>query len=479
MSSKTVHIKTFGCQMNKLDSALVTASLQKAGFRLSDSVKDADAVLLNTCSVRDHAEQRVISHLGHLKHIKEQNPDLVVAVIGCMAQRLGNDLLDREVVDIVCGPAQIPQIPQLVTQALSEKQKLLSIAEKIRQPLPDDQTQALEEFEFASLSHMPSTDSQAIHDSRTTNYEQIPGQAFVRVMRGCDNFCEYCVVPYVRGPEVSRPPKAIIEQIKRLADQGVKQVTLLGQRVNAYKYSAVGKTCCLADLLYLVNEVESIEWIKFVTNYPSEELYDLILEAMAALPKVCSYLHMPAQSGSDKILRAMNRRYTVSQYLEMLDRARSIVPGIAVSGDFIVGYPGETAEDFQATVDLVKKARYKNCFIFKYSPRPGTKADKKLADSVPQQIKRNRNIELLAVQEKISAQLARTFLGKTVKVLVEGLSKKPHLDSAESGANPQLVARTATDWIVVFDGPSSLAGRFANLKIAKTAPLTLFAKLVS
>lgn len=459
MNTKTVHIKTFGCQMNKLDSALVTASLEKAGFRSTDTVKDADAVLLNTCSVRDHAEQRVLSHLGHLKHIKKQKPDLVVAVFGCMAQRLGHELLEDDTVDIVCGPAQLPQIPRLLTTAFNEKHKLLSIKDNIRQKPDDHENLALDEFE-------------SVFDRAEQN---LPGQAFVRVMRGCDNFCAYCVVPYVRGPEVSRPPAAIIEQIERLADEGVKQVTLLGQAVNKYKYTAGDKASTLADLLYLVDKVNGIEWIKFVTNYPSEQFYDPILKAMADLPKVCKYLHMPAQSGSDKILRTMNRHYTATQYLEMLDSARAVVPDIAVSGDFIVGYPGETEADFQATTNLVKKARYKNAFIFKYSPRPGTKADKKLADTVPQEIKRKRNMELLAVQEKLSAELARTFLGQTVKVLVEGLSKKPHLDSAEGGNNPQLVGRTATDWIVVFNGPPSLAGRFVNLKITKTAPLTLFA----
>lgn len=463
MNRKTVHIKTFGCQMNKLDTALVSSALLDEGFVLIDNVKDARAVLINTCSVRDLAEQRVLSHLGHLKHIKKQKPNLVVAVIGCMAQRLGQELFEDNTVDIVCGPAQIPQIPHLISLALNEKKNLLTITEKIRQKPDDEENLALDKFE-------------SVFDRAEKN---LPGQAFVRIMRGCDNFCSYCVVPYVRGPEVSRPPAAIIEQIKRLAGDGVKQITLLGQKVNAYKYTSGDKTSCLADLLYLVSEVDSVKWIKFVTNYPSEQFYNPILKAMADLPKVCNYLHMPAQSGSDKILRAMNRRYTAAQYLEMLDRARTAVPDIAISGDFIVGYPGETEEDFQATTELLKKAKYKNAFIFKYSPRPGTKADKKLADSAPHQIKRKRNTELLAAQEKISAELARTFLGQTVKVLVEGLSKKPHLDSAEGTNNPQLVARTSTDWIVVFNGPPSLAGRFVTVKITKTAPLTLFANLTN
>ncbi len=254
-------------------------------------------------------------------------------------------------------------------------------------------------------------------------------------MRGCDKFCSYCVVPYVRGPEVCRPPKIIIEQIKKLADNGVKQVTLLGQRVNAYKYTAGEKTCCLADLLSMASDIEPIEWIRFVTSYPSKEFFDEILQAMATLPKVCPYLHLPAQSGSDKILHAMNRGYSCNEYLELLDRARAVVPGVAIAGDFIVGFPNETEEDFQATVDLLKKARYKNCFIFKYSPRPGTNADKKLEDNVPAEIKKKRNIELLSVQNEISEELSRQFLNETIKVLVEGPSKKSHLNSPAAKIN--------------------------------------------
>jgi len=456
-----VHIKSFGCQMNKLDTALVSSSLTQAGFALSDSVKEADVVVINTCSVRQHAEQRVISHLGHLKHIKETRPDLIVAVIGCMAQRLGEKLLEHEVVSIVCGPAQIPQIPNLIAEAVRENKKELAITEQILRPAPPHDANALEQFESAG----------AIAE-RT-----IPAQSFVRIMRGCNKFCTYCIVPYVRGPEVSRQPKAILDQIKKLADSGTKQVTLLGQAVNSYEYKATGKSHSLADLLTAAAQIEGIQWLKFVTSYPSEKYFDEILRAMAASPKVCPYLHIPAQSGSDRILKAMNRRYTAQWYLDLLAKAREIVPDIAIAGDLIVGFPGETDEDFQQTVNLVKKAKYRNSFVFKYSPRPGTTADKRLEDTVPPQVKQARNIELLAVQERISDQLSRQFLGKELKVLVEGPSKKPHLNAAESGNNPQLVARTATDYIVVFNAPKALAGKFANVKITKTTPLTLFANL--
>ena len=462
MSAKTVHIKNFGCQMNKLDTALVTSALKDAGFSLTERAKEADVVLINTCSVREHAEQRVISHLGHLQHIKESRPDMIVGVIGCMAQRLGSQLFKHEAVDIICGPAQIPKVADLINKTLRERKDTIAVTEKIRRPTSEGEAESLERFESAY----------GIED------KQIPGQAYVRAMRGCDNFCTYCVVPFVRGPEVSRPPKAVIEQIKKLAQHGVKQVTLLGQRVNAYKYEAGDKTYCLADLLEMASDIEGIEWLRFVTSYPTKEFFDDILQAMAELPKVCEYLHLPAQSGSDKILRAMNRHYTAAGYLQMLDRARAIVPDIAIAGDFIVGFPTETEQDFMDTVDLLRRAKYKNSFIFKYSPRPGTPADKKLEDNVSAEVKKKRNIELLAVQEEISDELSRDFLGKEVKVLVEGPSKKSHVNIAEDKNEKQLLGRTATDYIVVFNGHPHLAGQFANIKITQITPLTLFGSLI-
>ncbi len=447
--------------MNKLDTALVSCALKEAGFTLTASVKEADVVLINTCSVREHAEQRVLSHLGHLKHIKKSRPDIIVGVIGCMAQRLGDKLLEHEAVNIVCGPTQIPQIADLLNQALKKNEKCLAVTEKIRTS-SEDENQTLERFESAY----------GIED------KQIPSQAYVRVMRGCNNFCTYCIVPYVRGPESCRPPEVIIEQIKKLASQGVKKVTLLGQTVNSYKYKKGQKTYCLADLLDTASDIKGIKWIRFVTSYPSEEFFGEILQVMADSPKVCNFLHMPAQSGSDKILHAMNRHYTSHWYLELLAKARAAIPGIAIAGDFIVGFPGETEDDFQATVDLLKKARYRNSFIFKYSPRPGTTAEKRLQDTVPPEVKQKRIVKLLAAQEKISDELSRDFLHKEVKVLVEGLSKKSHRNIAGSSNNPQLVGRTETDYIVVFNGPMSLAGQFVKVKIIKTSPLTLFGELI-
>ncbi|MHC4270817.1 MAG: tRNA (N6-isopentenyl adenosine(37)-C2)-methylthiotransferase MiaB [Planctomycetota bacterium] len=461
MTRKNVHIKSFGCQMNKLDTALVTAALQKDGFTLTDNAESSDVVIINTCSVREHAEEKVLSHLGFLKHLKKTRTDLVVGIIGCMAQRLGNELLEHEAVDVVCGPNQIPQITTLINQAIENNHKSLAVTENIRKT-PGENPE-LEDFE-------------SIYD---TDDKQIPGQAYVRVMRGCNNFCSYCIVPYVRGPEISRPPQKILEQIKKLANEGIKQVILLGQAVNSYQYDAGDKKYNLADILEMANGINGIEWIRFVTSYPNENNFIPILQSMADLPKVCPYLHIPAQSGSDKILKAMNRKYTSAKYLELLERARETVPGIAIAGDFIVGFPSETNKDFKDTVSLVKKARYKNCYIFKYSPRPGTAGQKNLQDNIPLEIKKERNINLLSVQEKISEELSNKFLGQAVTVLVEGLSKKPHLNMNDNKNEPQLVGRTDTDWIVVFNGPSTLAGKFTKVKITKTSPLTLFGEMIN
>ncbi|MBN2127985.1 MAG: tRNA (N6-isopentenyl adenosine(37)-C2)-methylthiotransferase MiaB [Sedimentisphaerales bacterium] len=463
MNERRVHIRSFGCQMNKLDTALVAAALKDAGYGLTDDVRDADVVLINTCSVREHAEERVFSHLGHLKHARKHRPNLVVGVIGCMAQRLGERLLEHESVDVVCGPTQIPQVARLVGEALRRHEKRIAVAAAVRRP-DEPAGVALERFESA-------------YGVDGIAEGALPGQAFVRVMRGCDNFCTYCIVPYVRGAEVCRPPQAITEQIRRLADEGTRHVTLLGQTVNSYRYESGERTWCLADLLEMAAGVEGIEWVKFVTSYPSKEFYDEILRVMASSEKVCAYLHMPAQSGSDRILRAMNRHYSAAEYLELLARAREIVPGVAVAGDFIVGFPGETEEDFQATAEMVRKAMYKNCFIFKYSPRPGTTADKRLQDTVGADVKQRRNVELLAVQEAVSDQWSRAFLGRTVRVLVEGLSKKSRLNPRDENDQPQLVGRTSTDAIVVFNGPPSRAGDFAEVQITRTAPLTLFGEL--
>ncbi|MCD4699426.1 MAG: MiaB/RimO family radical SAM methylthiotransferase, partial [Phycisphaerae bacterium] len=330
---------------------------------------------------------------------------------------------------------------------------------------------------------------------RDPSKRHLPSQAYVRIMRGCDNFCAYCVVPYVRGPERSRPPEDILEEVRRLVDAGITQVTLLGQTVNSYRSGGVG----LSDLLERLDAVAGLRRIRFITSYPGH--FDrAIFRAMRNLPKVCEFLHIPAQSGSDRILRAMNRRYSRGEYDDLIAAARQTVPGVAIVGDFIVGFPGETEEDFAASADLVRRSGYRNSYIFKYSPRPGTAADKRLADDVDEQTKRRRNRELLEVQSEVSLAGNRAIIGQTVEVLVEGPSPRADKQSKKGGtaclqavlhgmrkehrlqatcATPgtQLVGRTRTDHIVVFDGLANLAGQYLDVKITDATALTLFGEL--
>jgi tRNA-2-methylthio-N6-dimethylallyladenosine synthase len=304
---------------------------------------------------------------------------------------------------------------------------------------------------------------------RDPTHCHLPGQAYVRIMRGCDKFCTYCIVPYVRGPERSRPPEDIIEEVRRLVDAGVTQVTLLGQTVNSYRSGSVG----LADLLGRLDGVGGLKRIRFVTSYPGD--FDrAIFQAMRDLPKVCEYLHIPAQSGSDNMLRAMGRRYSRGEYDDLIAAARQTVPGIAIVGDFIVGFPGETDEDFAASANLIRQSGYRNSFIFKYSPRPGTTGAKRLADDIPEDVKRSRNRELLAVQQEVSLADNRAIIGQKVEILVEGPSPRAN---RQPNSQNQLLGRTRTDHIVVFDGAENLAGQYAEVKIIDATALTLFGEL--
>jgi len=462
MNIRKLHLKSFGCQMNKLDSGLVASALTSKGYVLTEKATEADVIVINTCSVREHAEDRVFSHLGHIKHLKKDRPALLVAVIGCMAQRLGEKLLDHEAVDVVAGPMQLHEVPALIEQAFADHARHIAVTDNIRKVVDESalSEQQLDAFETA-------------YD---TDENHIKSQAFIRVMRGCDNFCTYCIVPYVRGPEMSRPPEVIVEQARKLTDQGIQQITLLGQTVNSYRYTAGDRTYTLADLLEQVSAIEGVHWLRFITSHPGK-FDDSILRAMADMPKVCPYLHIPAQSGSDRVLKAMNRGYTAQQYIDLMDRARAIVPDIAIAGDFIIGFPGETDEDFEATEQLIRRVRYKNCFVFKYSPRPGTRAEKKLPDNVPADVKQQRNVRLLEVISEIAEQDNKAFEGRMLEVLVEGPSKKAHLNKAQNQDHPQLIGRTAHDYIVVFNGPESLTGQFVQVRIVKTAALTLFGQL--
>jgi tRNA-2-methylthio-N6-dimethylallyladenosine synthase len=328
------------------------------------------------------------------------------------------------------------------------------------------------------LAEQPSGHRQGYDADREPAMRPNPFQAFVRVMMGCDKFCTYCIVPAVRGPEQSRPPGAILGEARRLAEQGVKEITLLGQTVNSYSFREPdGRISRLSDLLYQIHELPGVERVKFITSFPNDMTDDL-LQAVADLPRVSRYIHVPAQSGCDQILARMKRMYTVSFYEDMLERMREAIPGVAVSSDFIVGFCGETDESFARTVGLVERARFKNSFVFKYSPRRGTKADERFADDVPEEVKKQRNNELLAVQAAISLEDNRDLVGREVQVLVEGPSRTTARKAGWDGID-QLTGRTSCDRIVVFHGHERLVGQMVRVWIEDASAVTLFGQVAT
>ncbi len=456
---KRFYIETVGCQMNVLDSELVAASLVRAGYQPVDSARKADTILFNTCSVRQHAEDKIYSALGRLKHVKERHPHKIIGVLGCMAQKDREGIFRRAPhVDLVVGPGQLGQLPTLLEQVGAGRGPRLEVS-------LERKGGSRSEVEESFARFVPLRDLQR---------PVVRAQAMVRIMFGCDKYCTYCIVPSVRGPEQSRPAAEIEAEVRRLADEGCLEVTLLGQTVDSYQSTADGKRVRLADLLERLSPIEGIRRLRFVTSYPRHVTADL-LQAVRDLPKVCPYLHVPAQSGSDRVLKRMKRGYTAGFYREMLQRVRETVPDATVTSDFIVGFCGETEEDFQETVALVREGRFKNSFIFKYSPRPGTYSAEHYADDVPEAVKRRRNNELLAIQNAISEEENRPLLGRTVEILVEGPSKTSRKRASSETAN-QLTGRTPCDRIVVFEGPNELVGRIVPIEIEQTGAFTLFGR---
>src|SRR3954465_11325179 len=388
---RKLYMETFGCQMNVLDSELVLSQLRAHGYQQVEDRDEADVVLYNTCSVREHAEQKVWSRLGELRASKKENPELVIGVIGCMAEREGKSIFARYPhVDILCGPGELDKLPAMVhnavlTQSLIENRR--SQIENKRQVALMGATTRRSSTLTAAEDHLELLDL-----SRSVSPNDDISQAYVRITRGCNKFCTYCVVPYTRGPEGDRPPQNIIDEVKMLTDHSAREVTLLGQTVNHYAYKhADGRTTTFADLLYQVHEsVPHLPRLRFVTSFP-RDFTDLALQAMRDCSRICRYLHVPAQSGSDRILKMINRGYTARQYTDFIDRARGYMPDISLASDAIVGFPTETDEDFATTIELTKYCRFKNSFIFKYSPRPGTIAIDRHADDVPDDVKRVRN----------------------------------------------------------------------------------------
>lgn len=554
MPSKRVHIETFGCQMNELDSELVTGALRALGYGFTERPEEADVVLYNTCSVRDHAEQKVRSRLGEMRVRKETERGLVVGVLGCMAERDGKDMLRRfPVVDVLCGPGELDKLPALLDNALRTAESLAA----------DDETPMSRREKMVALqgnaSRRSSTLSAAADTlemldlSRVVSADEHNGSAYVRITRGCNKFCTYCVVPHTRGAEVHRPPEHIIDECKRLADAGVIEITLLGQTVNHYRYEhgsmvTVGRVAqpqkgrsyqgghrrdpfagenvtTFADLLARIHEeVPSIQRLRFVTSFP-RDFGDDVLEVIRASPRICRYLHIPAQSGSNSVLARMNRGYSIEEYFEFIDRARAFLhqPEIGrpltIAGDIIVGFSGETDDDFRATERLLRHARYKNCFIFKYSPRPGTTAYDRLPDDVPEEVKRWRCNELMRVQQEISHEISLEQVGQTLDVFVQGVSirerkkRKAEMppkhgligltingsndqhddacqcastmvdDDASADQATQMTGRTDGDLIAVFDcpqgtTPDDFTGRIVPVRITQANMLTLMGDVV-
>ena len=446
---KKLLIETYGCQMNVADSEVVASVMQMAGYEVCETVEEADAVFLNTCSVRDNAEQKIYHRLDVLAALRKSRQKnslpsggtkggLIIGVLGCMAERVKDDLLENHHCDLVAGPDAYLTLPDLVAQAELGHKAInveLSTTETYRDVIP----------QRIGLGH------------------KIGG--FVSIMRGCNNFCHYCIVPFTRGRERSRDVESILREVRDLRDRGFKEVTLLGQNVNSYGLSLSSNTqTSFAQLLHLVaREVPEMR-VRFTTSNP-EDMTEDILHAIAEEPNLCRHIHFPAQSGSNRILKLMNRKYTREDYLQKIDAIRRIIPGCGITTDVFVGYHDETEEDFQQTLSLVREVGFASAFMFKYSERPGTFAARHLPDNIPEEEKIRRLNELIALQTEISAQRNKEDEGREFEVLVEGFSKR---------SREQLCGRTEQNKMVVFDKAGHHIGERVMVRITGSTSATLF-----
>lgn len=438
--TKKLYIETYGCQMNVADSEVVAAVMKMAGYDLCEREEEADAVFLNTCSVRENAENKIYHRLEMLHAERKKGRALILGVLGCMAQRVKEELIDQHHANLVCGPDSYLRLPELIAQC------------ELGHPAVDTQLSTSETYRDIVPLRM------------STN--RVSG--FVSIMRGCNNFCHYCIVPYTRGRERSRDVESILREVRDLSERGFKEVTLLGQNVNSYGLSPAGKlvegAVSFAQLLRMVAREVPHMRVRFTTSNP-EDMSEDILHAIAEEPNLCHHIHFPAQSGSDKILRLMNRKYTREQYLDKVAAIRRIIPDCAISTDIFVGYHDETEEDHRQTLSLVREVGFDSAFMFKYSERPGTYAAKHLPDNVPEETKIARLNELIQLQTEVSAAQNRKDEGKTFQVLVEGYSKRSH---------DQLCGRTAQNKMVVFDKGNHHVGDLVEVRITHSTSATLF-----
>lgn len=436
---RSVYVETYGCQMNVADSETVTSILSDAGFHMVYAPDEADVILINTCAVRENAEERVIGRASQLNGLRRQRPHLTLGILGCMAQHLADSLPTRAPwVDLVAGPDSYSRLPDLLAQTADET-------------LLDTRLSRHENY----IGVTPS------RKADNTN-------GWVTIIRGCDKFCTFCIVPYVRGRERSLPADEILRQVEQVAESGIREVTLLGQTVNSYNDGTTG----FADLLRRVGAVDGIERVRFTSPYPVD-FTDDVIAAMADTPEVCPYLHLPVQSGSEQQLLAMRRGYTAAQYRKLVVDLRQAVPDLALSTDIITGFCGETDDDFQMTLDLMAEIRFDSAFMFQYSERSGTHAARAMPDDVPASLKNERLQQVIALQEQISGQINGTWVGRTANVLVEGRSKRPAKDGSITH-----FGRSRQNKIVIFPEPVP-ANRIVDVAIDRATSHTLFGSVIA
>ncbi|MBR1774446.1 MAG: tRNA (N6-isopentenyl adenosine(37)-C2)-methylthiotransferase MiaB [Bacteroidales bacterium] len=431
-----VYIETYGCQMNQADSGIVGKVLQSNGYNLVSSQDDADVILINTCAVRDNAEKRIHNRVHDLQSLKKKNPLLKVGIIGCMAERLKDSLINEDKVEIVCGPDSYRRIHELIAQSGGMDVEL-SKEETYEDIIPVE-----------------------------LNTDGI--SAFISIMRGCENFCTYCVVPYTRGRERSRSPQSVIAQAEKLFNEGYRDITLLGQNVNSYIYNEEGKEVRFAELLTRVAQINPLLRARFATSHP-KDLSEELVDAIASYPNICKYIHLPVQSGSDVMLEKMNRKYTSEQYLQKIDLIRKKIPDCAISTDVIAGFCGETLEDHNKTLEIFRKVRYDSAYMFKYSDRPGTVAHKRFTDDIEETEKVRRLQEIIDLQRELSLESNQKDIGKTFEVLVEGESKRD---------KTKYFGRTSQNKVVIFDKEDNVKGSYIQVKIENCTSATLFGKKI-
>ncbi len=464
-----VQIRTYGCQMNVLDSQIISGLLTEQGYVIVDSEEKADAIIFNTCSVRDLSERKVLGKLGTLTHVRKRRPELVLGVCGCMAELSGDRIIKKNPhVDFVCGTHERQLIPEKLTKAFLKRIAIAEITKHNAEHLERLQS-AFSNFKIKQ--HSPyslqrgtkSKIKNSIVPNERVAIRPTSWSAFVEIMRGCSNFCSYCVVPYARGPEVSRTPDDIIDEITELVKNGCVEITLLGQNVNSYGVEIDEIKINFAQLLRKINDINGLKWIRFVTSNP-QDISDKLISVISECEKVCHQIHFPLQSGSDKILKLMKRKYTRAEYFEKVEKIRKVVPDMAFSGDFIIGFPTETEEDFEETFSAIEQVKFASSFIFKYSVRSGTAAAK-MDDDVSDKVKKLRHKRLLDLQNSVTHNLYKEQIGNVLEVLVEGQSKR----------NPEMAqGRTSRYFNVVFPDENAKGGTFAKVKIIRATQLTLY-----